>query len=49
MSGEKCNDIEFPVKTSETFDGDYCAEVNGPYDLADIITSRRIVSSLSCI
>ena len=49
MTGDKCNGIEVATKASETFDGDYCAEVNGPDDLADIITSKRIVSSISCI
>ena len=46
MSREKCNDIEV---LAETFNGEYCAEVNDPCDLADIITGRRTVSSLSCI
>ena len=32
---ETCNDINVPTETSETFDGEHCAEVNGPYDLAD--------------
>ena len=41
MLGEKCNDIEGRAETSEIFDGKYCAEVNGPYDLSDIITGRR--------
>ena len=49
VPGEKCNDIEVPAKTSETFDGEHRAKVNGPYDLADIITARRNVLSLSCI
>ena len=31
---ETCNDINVPTETSETFDGEQCAEVNGPYDLA---------------
>ena len=48
-SREKYNDIEVPAETSETFDGGHFAEVNGSYDLADIITGRRTVSSLSCI
>ena len=48
MLGEKCTDIEVPAQTSETFDGEHCAEVKGPYDLADIITGRRTVSNLSC-
>lgn len=49
MLGEKCNDIEVPAETSEIFDGKHGAEVNGPYDLAHIITGRKTVSSLSCI
>ena len=49
MPGEKCNDIEVLAETSETFNGEHCAEVNGPYDLADIITGWRTVSILSCI
>ena len=49
VTGEKCNGLEVATKTSETFNGDYCAEVNGQYDLAEIITSKRIASSLSCI
>ena len=49
MPGEKCNDIEVPAETSEIFDSEHCAEVNSPYDLAEIITGRRTVSSLNCI
>ena len=49
VAGEKCSDLKVATKTSETFNGDYCAEVNGQYDLAEIITSKRIASSLSCI
>ena len=49
VTGEKCNGLEVATKTSETFNGDYCAEVNGQYDLAEIITRKRIASSLSCI
>ena len=30
-------------------DGKHVAQVNGSYNLADIITGRRTVSSLSCI
>ena len=37
---EKCNNTEVPAETSG---------VNGLYDLADIITDRRAVSSISCI
>ena len=41
--------FEVRVETSETFDGEHCAEINGPNGLVDIITGRRTVSSLSCI
>ena len=47
MPREKCNETEFPAETSETFDGEYFAEVNGSYNLADIITGRRTVLSSS--
>ena len=43
MLGEKCNDIEVPAETSEIFDGKHGAEVNGPYDLAHIITGRKTI------
>ena len=49
MPGEKCDDNEVPAETSEIFDGKRCAELNGPYYLAGIITAQGIVSSLSCI
>ena len=49
VPGEKCNDTEVPAENCKTFDGEHFAEVNGSYDLADIITGRRTVSSLSCI
>ena len=49
MHGNKCNDIEGLAETSETFDGEHCTDLNGPYDLADIITGRRTVSCLSCV
>lgn len=49
VPGKNWNDIEVPAETSKTFDGEYCAKVNDPYDLADIITNRRIVLSFSCI
>ena len=41
--------IDVPTETSETFDDEHCAEANGSYDLADIITVWRTLSSLSCI
>ena len=44
---EKCNETEVPAETSETFDGEYFAEVNGSYNLADIITGRKTVLSSS--
>ena len=47
LPGEKCIDIEIPPETSETVNSKHCAEVNSPYDLADIITDQRTVSSLS--
>ena len=47
FGGEKCIDIEIPAEASETIDSTHCAKVNSPYDLADIITDRRTVSSLS--
>ena len=47
LAGEKCIDIEIHAETSETVDSTHCAEVNSPYDLTDIITDRRTVSSLS--
>ena len=51
---EKCNEAEVPAETSETWwwtevFTHHFAEVNGSYNLADIITGRRTVSSLSCI
>ena len=48
VPGEKWNGIKVPAETSETFDGEYCAEVNDSCDLADIITNRRAILSLSC-
>ena len=44
---EKCNDIEVSIETSETFDGKHFPEINGSYDLADIITDRRTLLSLN--
>ena len=41
--------IDVSTETSETFDDEHCAEANGSYDLADIITVWRTLSSLSCI
>ena len=38
---QKCNKTEVPAETSETFDGEHFAEVNGSYKLADIISGRR--------
>ena len=46
---KKFNTIQVPTATFETFNGEQCAEVNGPYDLADIITGWKAVFSLSCI
>ena len=43
---EKCNDIEVLAETSKTFDSEHCAEVNGSYALADIITGGSIKSKL---
>ena len=47
MRRQKCNKTEVPAETSETFDGEHFAEVNGSYKLADIISGRRTGSSLS--
>ena len=41
MRRQKCNKTEVPAETSETFDGEHFAEVNGSYKLADIISGRR--------
>ena len=41
--------IEVTTETSETFDGEYCAEENCSYDLADIFTVWRTLSRLSCV
>lgn len=41
--------IEVTNETSETFDGEDCAEANCSYDLADIFTVWRTLSSLNCI
>ena len=41
--------IEVTTETSETFDGEDCAEENCSYDLADIFTVWRTLSRLSCV
>ena len=43
--------IEGTTETSEFFDDEYCAfdEANCSYDLADIFTVWRTLSSLSCV
>ena len=45
----KFNMIQVPTAASETFNGEQCAEVNGSYDLVDIITGWKAVFSSSCI
>ena len=40
VPGEKCNEIEVPAETSEIFDGEHYVEVNGPYNLADIMAGE---------
>ena len=49
VSREKCNETEVPAETSETFDDEHFAGVNGSHNLAAIFTCRRTVSSLTAL
>ena len=46
---EKCNETEVPAETSETFDDEHFAAVNGSHNLAAILTCRRTVLSLTAL